>query len=101
MPAKLTNALYEHVEEPEASPTIPSCTAGKHTNKQTMNGTTTLAFQAVRALWPGDMNQSADSCCMSCNESPHHHAGPSPSTEVFDEALNSPSAAVQLQCCHS
>ena len=50
VPAKLTNALYEHVEEPEASLTMPSRTAGKH-NKQTMNGTTTLAFEAVVALW--------------------------------------------------
>jgi hypothetical protein len=51
VPAKLTNALYEHVEEPEAFPTIPSRTAGKHKNKQTMNCTTTLAFKAVGALW--------------------------------------------------
>jgi hypothetical protein len=51
VPAKLTNALNEHVEEPEESPTIPSRTACKHNNMQTMNGTTTLAFEAVAALW--------------------------------------------------
>ncbi len=51
MPANLTNALYEHVEESEESPTIPSRTARKHNNTQNMNGTTTLAFEAVAALW--------------------------------------------------
>jgi hypothetical protein len=51
--AKLTNALYEHVEEPEASSTIPSGTTSKHNNKQAMNSTTTfkLAFEAIAALW--------------------------------------------------
>jgi hypothetical protein len=50
VPAKLTNALYEHVKEPEASSTIPSRTARKHNNKQTMNCTMTLAFEEVAAL---------------------------------------------------
>ncbi len=51
VPAKLTNALNEHVKEPEASPTTPSRTASKHNTMQTMNGMTMLAFEAVAALW--------------------------------------------------
>ncbi len=58
--------------------TIPARTAGKHNNTQTMNCRTRLALK--RLLRSGVMNQNADSC----NESPHHHAGPSPATEVFD-----------------
>jgi hypothetical protein len=67
VPAKLTNDLYEHVEEPEASPTIPSRTASKHNNKQTTNSTT-WAFEVVAALWTHEperrlLQQIATSSC--------------------------------------
>jgi hypothetical protein len=61
VPAKLTNALYEHVEEPEASPTIPSQTAHKLNNKETMNGTTTLAvgLSPATEVFDGSAHSSA------------------------------------------
>ncbi len=80
VPAKLTKALYELVKEPEASPTIPSRTACKHNNEQTMNCSTTLDFDAVVAPWSPSHEQEHRLLQRIATSS----RWPSPATEVFD-----------------